>query len=1014
MKKLVSLLLLSIRKQQFLITCLIIGVAVFFLYTDLQSEIQAFPEFTNVQVKIITQYPGKAPEEVERFVTRPLEIVTNGLPGLINSRSVTMFGLSSITLTFGDNTPSKQARVDTQTRIHEAELPDGVQAELEPDASPLGEIYRFVIKGNLPVDELRMIEDWTVERELKSVPGVTDVTTFGGPTRTFDVRLDPKKIWDLNISVDDVADKLSKNNLNAGGGYLNRGQEAYLVRAIGLYNSVGDLENAIVTSRGGSPIRIKDIGHVELGSLPRLGQVGFNESSDVVEGIVLMRRGEDSLRTVERVKEAVEHLNKILPSGVKIVKTYDRSELIERCIHTVFHNVMVGIILVLVILVLGFGLQNWPLVLAILLIIPFSLLCAVFGVLSFGYAPNLISLGAVDFGIIVETAILAAEAVIAGIVFKKIKDDELIARTLGKVFGPSFVCALVLIIAFIPILCLQQVEGKIFRPLGITLVSAVIGGQIGAFLLIPWFSRWLKPIEHKSTRIHHICNLIIDRILNLSRALAKVLPFPRLMIGCAFAFLVGFLYLSVGKEFLPDLNEGSMWIRAKTPSTISMEESAKVADEVRRRLKQIPEVIDVVSQTGRPDDGTDSAGFDNIEFSVSLIPVDQWHSARTLDGLVQVCQKALVGMEGIDFSYSQYLKDNIDEAISGVKGELAFKIFGTDLYKLQKKASEVAKILKETKGSEDVSLQILTGQPEFRVTMNHPNMANLGVDASAIAGLVESSLSGKKAGQILDEQNRIVNIFVYPHLFKKITSSELMALPIATANGTHVTLDDVADLNTVDGVARIYREKGERRIAVTTSVRDRDVVSFVQEATKRIEKEVKLEDGYNSVWSGSFQSASRAATQLLLLIPLCFFIILVLLRSWFGNWSRALQLLWQLPFSLFGGLLLLKLMGLNLSISAASGGIVLCGVAFLTGMMILTEFEVTNSAYTAIQNKGFGIILSNAVAIFGLIPAAASSGVGAEISKPFAVMIVGGLCSSLVMSLLFYPLIISSRPVRPA
>jgi cobalt-zinc-cadmium resistance protein CzcA len=1008
MKTVVDSLFRILRKQQFLVACFLVGIVAYFSYTAYESEIQAFPEFTNVQVKIITQYPGKAPEEVERFVTRPLEVVTSGLPGLINSRSVTLFGLSSITLTFSDSTLSKQARFDTQARIRDADLPDGVQAELEPDASPLGEIYRYVIQGDLPVDELRMIQDWTIERELKSVPGITDVTTFGGPTRTIDVRLDPKKIWDLNLSVDEIGEKLSKNNLNAGGGFIKRGQEAYLVRAIGLYNSAADLENAVVTSRGGSPVRIKDIGKVEVGNLPRLGQVGFNQADDVVEGIVLMRRGEDSLRTVQRVKEVVARLNETLPKGVRIVNTYDRSELICRCTDTVLHNISVGIALVILILTLSFGLRNWPLVLAVLLIIPISLLCAVFGVVKYGLAPNLISLGAVDFGIIVETAILASEAVIAGLALKKTREDGQVAEILGKVFGPSFICALVLVIAFIPILSLQQVEGKIFRPLGITLVSAVVGGQLGALLFVPWFSKWLKAGDHGHTLLHRLSEKAISKALRLSGFLAKVLPMPKWTCGLALTAAAVLLFSSVGKEFLPDLNEGSIWIRARAPSTIALSESVKIAGEVRNRLKQIPEVANVVSQTGRPDDGTDSAGFDNIEFSVSLRPLEDWTSARDLAGMIRVCQKALEGIEGVEFQYSQYLKDNIDEAVSGVKGELAFKIFGPDLRVLQKTADQVAGILKDIRGSDDVAPQILTGQPEFRVSMDHLGMATHGVDASAVAGLVEAALRGRPAGQILDSQNRVTNIFVYPHLSKKLTGTELMSLPVATATGTHVTLEDVADLSTVNGVARIFREKGARRVAITTSVRARDVVGFVSEATNRIRKEVQFDPGYTHAWAGSFQSASRAAGQLMLVVPICFFILLVVLRSWFGSWAKAGQLLWQIPFSLVGALTLLKLMGLNLSISAAAGGIVLCGVAFLTGMMILTEFAETKSATQAIKNKGFGVVVSNAVAIFGLIPAAFSKGVGAEISRPFAVMIVGGLLTSLVFSVILYPLLLKS------
>ncbi len=719
------------------------------------------------------------------------------------------------------------------------------------------------------------------------------------------------------------------------------------------------------------------------------------------------------MRTLTRVKAAIDRLNETLPEGVKIEKTYDRSELIERCTHTVIHNIVFGAGLVIAILFFGFGISNWPLILAVIAIIPLSLLSAVFGVVKAGYTPNLISLGAVDFGIIVETAILAAESLIAGLAFQKVRDEKFIAKNLGGVFGPSLICALILIVAFIPILSLQQIEGRIFRPLGITLVSAVIGGQIGALIFVPWFSRWLKVGLHHKTLFHRGSDWVIERGLRLSSAIKHRLPIPRILIGAGLTAISVALFLHIGKEFLPDLNEGSIWIRARAPSTISLEESTKIANEVRKRLKEIPEVTHVVSQIGRPDDGTDSAGFDNIEFSVNLVAPDQWKSAHTLKGMTQVAREKLDDIHGVVFGYSQYLKDNIDEAVSGVKGELAFKIFGPDIYVLQEKAQEIAKVLKSIPGSDDVAAQVITGQPEFRVDMKHDALASLGVDVSSAATLLESALRGKESGQILDKQNRVTGIYVYPHMSEKITAPELMRLPVATNTGTHVTLDDVASINTVEGVARIFREKGERRVAITTSVHGRDVVSFVQEATERIKKEVKFDSGYNYRWDGSFQNASRAAGQLMIVIPICFFAILLVLRSWFGTWSMASQLLWEIPFSLVGGLVCLKLMGLNLSISAAAGGIVLCGVSFLTGMMILTEYLATGSGLQAVKNKGFGIVVSNFVAIFGLMPAAFSTGVGAEISRPFAVMIVGGLITSLIFSLLVYPIVLSDREISP-
>jgi len=659
------------RQQALALVTLILGLFVYFAWVASKTEVQAFPEFTNVQVRIITQFPGKAPEEVERFVTRPLETLTNGLPGLMGSRSLSLFGLSIITLTFNDQTQAAQARLNTQIRIQEAQLPPGAEANLEPDATPLGEIYRYVIKGPLPADELRLIQDWDVRRELKSVPGVADVISFGGPLRTVSIRLDPKEMWDLNLSIDEVSKKLAENNLNSGGGFIQRGQQAYLVRTLGLYSSLDKLREAIIASRGGAPIRLKDIGDVEYGYVPRLGQVGLNDEPDAVQGIVLMRRGEDAKKTVNRVKQALVELSQSLPKGVTIIPVYDRTELIDKSMHTVAHNIVVGILLVALILGLGLGIKQWAMTLAVLLIIPFSLLAAIYTVVNLGYTPNLISLGAVDFGIIVETAILAAETLIAyaALSGQEHLSDQEMAQQLSRVLAPALICALVLIVAFIPILSLEQVEGRIFKPLGITLVGAVIGGQLGALIFVPAFSRWLPKgtSAQTSTWIHHAGQVFIEKLLWVGQKILRILPWPKLTLGSLLIASTILLAVNAGKEFLPELNEGNIYIRMRAPSTIALEESAQLANQVRAQIAQFPEVIHVLSQAGRPDDGTESAGFDNVEFLVTLKPLEVWTSAHNLAELVSLVQKKLeTQFVGVEFQFSQYIKDNIDEAISGV------------------------------------------------------------------------------------------------------------------------------------------------------------------------------------------------------------------------------------------------------------------------------------------------------------------------------------------------------------
>lgn len=608
------------------------------------SEIEAFPDVTNVQVQVITQYPGKASEEVERRVTMPLEVATNGLRGLINQRSVSLFGLSVITLTFDDDVAMRQARVDVSQRLGEADLPDGVKPALSPESTPVGEIMRYTLTGNLPVDELRMIEDWTLEREFKTIPGVADIVSFGGPTRTVEVRLNNQRLAALGLSAGDVALALGQNHANAGGGLLGHGEETYIVRSLGLFEGPETLETAVIGTRGRNvPVRVRDIGSVRMGHRPRLGQVGANDADDVVEGIVLLRKGSDTLKTCGQLREKISELNsRLSPIGAIIEPYYDRTELIRRCSRTVLHNIAMGIGLVVLLLTFGLGLSCWPLVLAVALIIPFALAAAFAGMKLFGVTPNLISLGAVDFGIIVETAIFAAESVILTLRRDRNRNREALTEALSEVLGPAFICALLLIIAFIPILSLQRVEGRIFRPLGITLISALIGGQVGALIFVPFLSN-LVPLDFRE---RSPLDSAFDAILVRCERVGLWLSAQRNAQFKISSFLIVSLLLltiGLGSEFMPQLNEGAIYIRATAPATISLESAAQLAHEIRSRLHRIPEVTDVVSQIGRPDDGTDINGFDNIEVFVSLVAPNRWRSARTIEGITELAKKRSAG-----------------------------------------------------------------------------------------------------------------------------------------------------------------------------------------------------------------------------------------------------------------------------------------------------------------------------------------------------------------------------------
>lgn len=968
-----------------------------------QSEIEAFPEFTNVQVQIITQYPGKAAEEVERQVTMPLEVASTGVPGLINQRSISIFGLSVITLTFDDQVKSKQARLDLSQRLGDADLPEGVKPSLSPDSTPVGEVFRYVIQGSLPADELRLIEDWQLEREFKSIAGVADVVSFGGPTRTIDVKLDITRMKALGLSVSNVAQALGQNHANAGGSMITHGEEGYIVRSIGLYEGPENIESAVVATQRNIPVHVRDLGSVQLSHKPRLGMVGFNESDDSVEGIILLRQGSDSLETCKEIRKKIEKLNAGgLPKGVQIVPYYDRTNLIKMSSNTVFHNIVFGIFLVCLLLWFGFGKRFWPLTLAVALIIPFSLLMVFVGLKIMGFTPNLISLGAVDFGIIIETAIFAAEAMILTLESLKSPDEEAVKKTLISVMGPALLCAFLLVIAFIPILSLQRVEGRIFRPLGITLVAALIGGQLGAFIFIPLFTSFCPVGHSEKTKLDHYFERVLMRCEAWARKISSYKK-PVLKISVVLLGVILLLLLGLGREFLPNLNEGALYIRATAPSTISMNASTDLASRIRKRLKEIPEVVDVVSQIGRPDDGTDVNGFDNVEIFVTMVPPEEWKSAPRLDGFISIAEEKLKDIEGVDFNFSQPIKDNVDEAISGVKGELVVKIYGNNLSELQKLGDSISEILKKIPGAEDVATEELLGQPELRFQMNRELLSRYGLRVTDAEDVLETALLGKFSAKLVDEQGRAIDIMVKPDLPERPDVSLLSSLPVLTPDGAKIPLGEVSTPELKEGVGRVYREMGERRIAVKCSVRNRPVVGFVKEASAKISSLIKLPEKYRIEWSGSFENAERASQQLLIVVPFCVIAMIIILYTWFGVWALVGILLWEIPFAALGGLLAIRLLGLNFSISAAAGGIVLIGVTFLTGMMLISEWVQVRDPWLALQKKGKSVLLSNGVAIIGLVPAAFSHGIGSETAKPFAVMILGGLLSSLILSLTVLP-----------
>jgi cobalt-zinc-cadmium resistance protein CzcA len=989
-----------------LLICLLLLLIGIGIKIVVESEIQAFPNFTNTQVQVITQLPGKAPEEIERLVTLQVELGVAGIRGLQNTRSVSVFGLSVVTLTFEDGVIVQDARIAVSQRINDMKLPPGADSSLSPESTPIGEIFRYVIKGSATLEEQRLVQDWMIERKLKKVPGVADVVTFGGVRKVAEVRLEPQRLKTFGLDLNKVADIISESQGNAGGSPMKQGQEATLVRVLGMYENYSDLGASMLTSVNNVPVRVQDIGEVRSGHDLRYGQVGYKTDNDLVEGIILLRNGYDTVKTCEEIQEVVKNLNKDLSSkGIQIEPIYNRTELIHASEHTVLHNMVTGIVLVIILLILGLGMSVWRLTLAVALLIPLSLVFALVGVKFFNLTPNLISLGAIDFGILVETAIFAAEALLGSKVFHLVgkERDEKSVDVLSVILGPAFLSALLLAIAFIPILTLTGVEGRIFKPLGVTLICAVAAAQILTLLLVPLALKFVPKLKDEG---HPPLEVLSHKFIHyITHKIGPLLPQRKVLFGAGggLILLVIALFLTLGKEFMPTMNEGALYIRVIAPPSVSLDTSVELAKKIRQELETIPQARAIVTQVGRPDDGTDINGPEIIEALVRLHPPEQWNGLSIQDIIVQM-EKKLSNFVGIQASVSQPIKDNVDEAISGVKGDLVLKFYGKNLDELVTNADKAAVIIRRINGVDSAIVDPIRGQPELRFKVNKEIISRFGLRVFDIASSLETALLGKNAGNFLDEEGRFIPILVKPLLEKEMNQNVLKTIPILNNSGTSFPLGDLVDVSQVEGISRIYRDQGVRTLAVKVNISKRAVVGFVHEAKKILHKELVLPEGMKTAWAGSFENAQRASKHLMIMVPLCFFFIGLLVLSWYQSFPLTCILFWEVPFALVGALSFLMLFGLNLSISAASGLVVVLGLALLNGMMFLEKYKIHKDSLRALNEAGAGIILSASVAIAGLVPAALSKSIGSETAKPFAVAILGGLVSSLILTLILLPI----------
>jgi heavy metal efflux system protein len=1021
--------------------------------------VEAYPDVANNYVQVITQWPGRAAEEVEQQVTIPLEIQMAGIPHMTHLRSTSLAGLSSLTMIFDDDSVNDWNREKVLERLSQVTLPSGLQPQIGTDWSPVGQIYWYTLRSTNPQYDnmdLKSLEDWTLEKQFKSVPGVVDVSSFGGITREYQVRVDPDKLVAYGLSIGQVEQQLANNNTNAGGSFIEQGQQQINIREVGLYRNVEDIENTVLKTQSGTALRVKDIATVVQGPKIRLGQIGkacrfgalpeenpvsswsatdpcidhqdkpgsgkiirredgkIIDDSDVVEGIVLLQKGDDSQFALTGIHKKVDELNDgVLPSGVKIVPFLDRSDLLHYTTHTVLHNLSEGIILVVIILFLFLGNVRGALIVS--LTIPFSLLFASI-CLDLRHIPaNLLSLGALDFGMVVDGAVVMVENIVRHLSHQR-KDSlspaEQIREAAHEVQRPVFYAIGIIITAYLPIFTLQAVEGRLFRPMAWTVAFALLGALIFSIVIAPVLcsllfprgaSEWHNPVmEWLTDRYRHGVRWAIEhRWVTISGA------------GCAL-LLALFLGLSgiIGSEFLPHLDEGAIWVRGTLAPSTGPTESVRIVNKARIVLSSFPEVTQVVSQTGRPDDGTDVTGFFNTEYFVDLKPKAEWRGVfkQNKDELIGAMDRELEKMPGVIWNFSQPISDNVEEAVSGVKGELAVKIYGDDLKTLEAKGEQIVSIMSKIKGVEDLGLFRVIGQPNLNYTVNRQASARFGINVADVQDAIQTAVGGNAVSQVLQGEARYDLVVRYLPQYRN-TQEAIDNIRLLSPSGERVSLAQLTTVTTADGAETIGREGGQRFVAIKYSVRGRDLGSTVEEAIRKVNEQVKLPTGYKIDWAGEYESQKRSSRRLMLVLPITIIIIFVILYSMFHSGKWAGLILVNVSMAPVGGLLALLFTHTNFSVSSGVGFLALFGVSVQTGVIMLEYINqmrvrghsIEESAIEGAVLRLRPIMMTMLVATLGLLPAATSHGIGSDSQRPFAMVIVGGLIGALLISVFLLP-----------
>lgn len=986
------------------------------IYAYIHTPIEAYPDVTNTRVKVIAQWPGRSAEEVEKFLTLPIVQQLNTIPRKTDVRSTSLFGLTVINILFEDGVDDFYAQQYASNRVQSISLPEGAELSIEPPSGATGEIFRYILESDLPVSEVSAINDWVVQRELLSIPGVATVASFGGEEKIYEINVNPFELENYGITPLQVFDAIAGSNVNVGGDIIRKGNQAFVVRGLGLLESIEDIENTLIEVKGNNPIRVRQVASVEVAAKPRQGQVGLNEKDDVVQGIVIMLRGENPTEVIERIKDKIEDLNdRILPEDIRIVPFMDRSKLVNTTIQTVIKNMLEGIVLVAIIVFLF--LFNWRTTLIVATVIPLSFLFAIIMLRIQGLPANLISMGALDFGLLLEGTLVIVEIVYVAMAeksarlghkFSRISKNGIIKQSAGSVAAHIFFAQLILMVALSPIFSFQKVEGKMFSPLAFTLGYALLGSLILSLTYVPVMCKVLlnKEIKERSNFISRALIKSIEQCFCFSNKYRK-----QTLIGFAILLVLSLVRFSFwGTEFIPSMNEGAIYIRATLPNSISLDQSVSLTKEMKQKLMNFDEVEFILTQTGRPNDGTDATGFFNIEFHTELKPESHWKRNINKEELIAEIQDSLCLYPGMNLAFSQPIQDNVEEYVAGVKSALVIKIFGDDLYQLEDLAEQTAGSIKNIQGIEDINIFRSIGLPELQIQLREDKMAHYAVSKADAQAVIEMAIGGKAASGFY-EGERVFDIVVrYDEQFRN-DEEKIGNIQIPTMDEKQVPLKEIADISFKSGPAFIYRDGNSRYVGIGFSIRDRDLGSAIREAQKMVAENVQLNPENKMIWSGEFESQQRATQRLLLIVPVALILILFLLYLNFGNIKDTVISAVTMTYAFIGGFISLWITDTVFGISAGIGFIILFGIVSIDSILLISNMKhglmltrnLEKAIRNAVQQRIRPVLMIALMGSMGLLPAALSSGMGSEVQKPLAIMIVGGILICMLLSFTVTP-----------